>query len=56
MSAKDERMNARSEADLIKLARLRGYKNPEWWAKKIIEGRAKAARKLRLVTVGGKRA
>lgn len=36
---KTERMNARTEADLIALARRRGYKNPEFWAKKVIEGR-----------------
>lgn len=38
---KTERMNARTEADLVELARRRGYRNPEWWAKKVIEGRRK---------------
>lgn len=38
---KTERMNARTEADLVELARRRGYKNPEWWARKVIEGRRK---------------
>lgn len=38
---KTERMNARTEADLIALARRRGYKNPEWWAKKVLDGRRK---------------
>lgn len=36
-----ERAAARTEADLIALARRRGYKAPEWWAKKVLEGRRK---------------
>lgn len=34
-----EQQNARTESDLIALARKRGYRNPEWWARKIIAGR-----------------
>lgn len=55
MNPKDERMNARSEADLIKLARLRGYQNPEWWAKKVLEGRARKTSLQTKLTYGGKR-
>ena len=46
--------DAMAESDLIKLARKRGYSNPEWWAKKVIAGRQKKANRLRLVTFKGK--
>ena len=36
-----ERAAARTEGELIALARRRGYKAPEWWAKKVLEGRRK---------------
>lgn len=34
-----EQQDARTEAELISLARKRGYRNPEWWARKILDGR-----------------
>ena len=39
MNSRDEQNAARTEAQLIALARKRGYANPEWWAKKIIDSR-----------------
>lgn len=41
MTPEQERRHARTEADLIALARKRGYRHPEWWARKVIEGRRK---------------
>lgn len=38
---------ARSEADLAELARARGYKNPDKWAKHVIEGRKRAYERAR---------
>lgn len=37
----ERRKNAQSEAELIALGREFGYKNPEFWAKKVWAGRQK---------------
>lgn len=55
MTTRDEQNAARTEADLIKLARQRGYKNPEWWAKRVLEGRARKTSLQTELTYGGKR-
>lgn len=55
MHSRTEQENARTQAELEALARRRGYADPKWWAMKILQGRAKKAATIRLVTYQGKR-
>jgi hypothetical protein len=50
-----ERIKAQTERELVALARRRGYKDPVWWAKMIMEGRHRKSKNAKLITVGGKR-
>lgn len=38
---KAEQAACRTKADLVALAKRRGYKEPEWWANKVWAGRKK---------------
>lgn len=43
MSPREEQQQARTEDQLIALGRRRGYANPQWWARRVLEGRRKKA-------------
>ena len=55
MSPRDEVQNARTQADLERIARLRGYSNPKWWAMQVLAGRQKKAATAKALTYKGKR-
>lgn len=54
MSPRTEQDNARTLTDLVMLGWKRGYKNPEWWAKKVMAARQRKAELRTKLTFKGK--
>jgi hypothetical protein len=53
LTPREEQDRARTQADLERLARLRGYSNPKWWAMQVLAARAK--KQTKAVTFKGVR-